>query len=1259
MDSIRSALERSRLLTPAHWRQLDREPALEGEALLAELVRRTWVTPWQAEMLRRDSTGFFVGQYKLLDCIGTGGNGHVFKAEHSALGRTVALKVLAPAVVKNRQAIARFQHEMHAAALLDHPHIVRAWDAGSAGEVHFLVMEYVPGRNLGELVEAYGPLPVGFACECLRQAALALQHAHERGMVHRDIKPSNLLVTQDRETGLPIIKLLDLGLARFVSESVPDSGLTQSGQVLGTPDYISPEQAADTRTADIRSDIFSLGCTLFRLLTGTVPYGGQNVMEKLMARATHDAPLVRTRRADVPAGLEAVLARMLDRERAGRFQTPADVAQALAPWADPDAPPKLQQLVAGVAEVRRDASGDDGDSNLDRFLRRLMPQGGDDVTRDIQRKPSPTVQPAPEAAFVPARRRGLSPRWMALSGSLMMLIVLCAWAGSTMWGSWGMATIAIDWPADRDGTTLEFDRRPYPPTGAGPIIVHAAPGPHQLRALRAGYEPVELLVTLARNEERRWVPKWSPTRESVRQQTLREIEKRVSRSAENSGGTRTALLAGDGELQTRLLDFARSCSGTPEALAAARLMSKLAWPLDRLSREQIPLPELRGVGTGDRAPLELVGVLGDSRLRHWNEVRLVAVSASGELIASGSSDGTVGLWDSSTGNLLHKLYVGEGRLSLQFAPRGTLLATAVENRPVAVWDGATGDLLVTLAGAQRPFAFSHDSQWLVADSATNRLGLWQLPEGTPHETLPRRSGLITRILCGGTSQLAALEYGDDVVQLIDLKQLTVRGTYEQTRRPMFSPDDTLLAAELTFEKHRSDLAFWQTDTGQQKQTLNEAGEPTLDKDGEPVPFLLDGAGEPIAFLADGKTLASMRPGRVILWNLQTGNELRTLRDIPEVLAISPDRQWLATGDRDFGSIHFWNLVTGTHERAEGHLQGISAIAFSPDSAVVVTASRDHSLKLWNVAAATERQVAASSVGPVDISPDGRTLVFASDDGSIKLWDVATGKSSRTLEQDARAVRRLEFSPNGRLIACVGDWGFFQFTLRLWDAGTGEEISYGGDPLGTVRAFAISPDSKRLAIASAVRAVVLIDLETKQLSQVIEDDFEDIQSLAFSPDGTLLAVAGRTHPVVLWDIARQQREKLLQRPAWPMTVVAFAPDGQHLAAGTELDHVIVWDARTGEVERTLSAPGRWITSLCYRPDGQSLAAVNNAGRLHLWELADDARQRTASRSDTTPTRTFTLGPPGAILQQCQYSPEGRHILSVNGNGTVYVLRLNDR
>ncbi len=264
-------------------------------------------------------------RYRVMRLLGEGGMGSVYEAEQIVMQRRVALKVIRRACTASPAALERFRREVRAAALLSHPNIVTAYDAETAGELHFLVMEYVEGISLAWLVKERGPLPIEEACEYVRQAALGLQHAHERGLVHRDIKPDNLIRCSDGT-----VKILDFGLAALTAES--GGGLTEANVVMGTPEYMAPEQAEDSHKADIRADLYSLGCTLYYLLTGKPPYPAPTPLLKVLAHRDRPVPSLRRARPDVPPELAAVVERLLAKKPEDRYQTPRDVAAALQPF---------------------------------------------------------------------------------------------------------------------------------------------------------------------------------------------------------------------------------------------------------------------------------------------------------------------------------------------------------------------------------------------------------------------------------------------------------------------------------------------------------------------------------------------------------------------------------------------------------------------------------------------------------------------------------------------------------------------------------------------------------------------------------------------------------------------------------------------------------------------------------------------------------------------------------------------------------------
>ena len=312
------------------------------DAAAALIVREGLVTFFQAKQLKLGRyKRFTIGsKYRLLELIGAGGMGAVYLCEHTLMRRLVALKVLPVDKLSDPSNLERFHREARAVAALDHPNIVRAYDIDQHEKLHFLVMEFVDGNSLQDVVSRHGPMDPVRAAHYISQSAVGLQHAHELGMVHRDVKPGNLLL--DRAG---VIKILDMGLARFFAK--PADSVTEKYDdkcVLGTADYLAPEQAV-SNTVDVRADIYALGGTLYFLLTGQTPFPGGTIAAKLVAHQTKEPKPVEAYRPDVPPGLLAVLRKMMAKDVEVRYQEPAEVADALAEWAEqPIDPPPAREM---------------------------------------------------------------------------------------------------------------------------------------------------------------------------------------------------------------------------------------------------------------------------------------------------------------------------------------------------------------------------------------------------------------------------------------------------------------------------------------------------------------------------------------------------------------------------------------------------------------------------------------------------------------------------------------------------------------------------------------------------------------------------------------------------------------------------------------------------------------------------------------------------------------------------------------------------
>ena len=319
------------LLSADQATKFDAELKTGSEALLNRLVADGHITEYQAQKFRDgQASDIYFGDYVVLDKLGQGGMGTVLLAKHRRMDREVAIKVLPVTALDSKAAVARFFQEVKVAAQLTHPNIVHAYDAGEHHGFQYLVMEFVPGHDLARVLSELGPIPPMLALDYITQAAAGLEYAHRKGVVHRDIKPSNLLLDDEG-----MIKILDMGLARIGGgfDDEDSRALTTTGQMMGTVEYMSPEQAEDTRVADARSDIYSLGCTLYRLITGNGPYTRDTVVKTILAHRDAVIPSIAMGFPEDPM-IENLFQKMIAKNPDDRFQSTTLLIEALRAIAD-------------------------------------------------------------------------------------------------------------------------------------------------------------------------------------------------------------------------------------------------------------------------------------------------------------------------------------------------------------------------------------------------------------------------------------------------------------------------------------------------------------------------------------------------------------------------------------------------------------------------------------------------------------------------------------------------------------------------------------------------------------------------------------------------------------------------------------------------------------------------------------------------------------------------------------------------------------
>jgi serine/threonine-protein kinase len=771
ITALMDAIRRCQLLSATQLDEIDQDlrHIADVESFAQELVQRGCLTQYQVnELLRGRGADLLLGPYVVLERLGEGGVGQVFKARQQPLGRVVALKVVRRELLSDPEVLGRFWREIRVISQLTHPNIVRAYDAGPVGATHFLAMEYVEGIDLARLVKQSGPLPVAAACEYVRQADLGLQHAHERGLVHRDIKPSNLMLSAaghrlsavgqaekpnaERRTPKAVVKILDLGLARFrqtvdgeatamLTAAIGPSSLTPvQALMIGTPDYMAPEQAVNFHGADIRADIYSLGCTLYYLLAGQPPFPGGALAEKLLRHQQAEAPPLELFRADVPGELSAIARRMLAKRAEDRYQVPGEVAAA------------LQRLL--------------GDGKV---VFAAVPQ---------LKVYSPAVNAAD--CWQTARSADLAPRLtsrlrrlrIAVIGgvlSLALFAVLVALSPPSSWFSKAPSNLALPVaqrefrdapellpaPAEQKEPLLPFDQ----------LDPEAIPG-----ALRFPGQPNELVAML----------------DGQPGQPFKQVH--------------SVAISPDGK-----------------TLAIAPEKGVQLWSIAPL-RERVLLPHGNGVTTMLFAPDGKTVITCDGSAHVWDlsgkrlttirKVGTVALAPDGKMLATAHNDParseyTVRLWELVPGAepkpLPHEFkghtnYV----LSLAFSPDGALLATGGRDAMVRMWSVQTGEERPMLKGHTyyvTALAFSPDGKTLASGSHDNTVRRWDVARGKEH-TLERRyheRGVNALAYAANGKMASADQRGCVVLWDEDHKQKLVWQSARDVTSLAFSPEGQHLA----------------------------------------------------------------------------------------------------------------------------------------------------------------------------------------------------------------------------------------------------------------------------------------------------------------------------------------------------------------------------------------------------------------------------------------------------------------------------------
>ncbi len=1110
-----------------------------AESLSEYLVNAGMLTQWQAEkLLDGKHKGFTLGNYVLKDMLGQGAMGTVYLAEQMLMKRRCAVKLLHPTRLKDPELLERFLREGRAVATTDHPNIVRAYELSRIREgstdLYFLAMELATGRNLQDVVETDGTFTSKRVAHILRQVALGLAHAHQKGLIHRDIKPTNLMLDDNG-----IIKILDLGLARFFDDS-DDSRLSSlhDSTFLGTAGYLAPEQAYNSRDVDARADLYSVGATGFYLLCGRPPFNEGTVVRRLMESQSQQPPHPRDIKPDIAEELDQIVVRLLQPVASDRFQSADELIDALDDW--------LRTIPGGEEDSSkfrrpREEPTTDFDGTAKLSADKTNAFGGSKSDREDS-KPS-----VPVAVLIP------SDSTVTRNPELQ-------------------AAIRND---------LTFPR-------------------HGLRWLLIGVALTLLCCGLAFSV-------WRAVRRSPELPDVIGSKQEAGRSG--SGGATTPTLSGDNKVVAPQPTIGHSAATvqTPKN----RSVTESKDPTDALAAfaktEQSQYERQIAVADAGGELPGLVGVIGDSRLKHFGRVRRVAFSESDGVVASLGNDGAVRIWKLETGEQLQAISLSQTSSpnSLAVVSNGTRVLVGFSDGAVTSFETKTGT-----------------SSWTRKLDESEVVDLVATNQGESVWTACANSQHLVQLNVSTGETIKTVSVADKVKRLKVNADSTQLGVALRSAIEVYGIESGELIARLTgFQYAAAALDF----SPNSKQVVGafaeerELGVWDIERPDAPLRLPMKDEANAVAFLPDGLRLLAANG-----WGLQT-IELSK----PE----SPRSLY-------------------------GHFGSLRDIVVNAKLKLAATVGDDHQVALWQLPTLQRRFVndpPAQSLKEMSVDPQGRWIVVG-DYGRARLWDVASNRLLHEFGPYQSALDELTISPNGEQVAAAN---IFDPEVRIWSTESGKELARVAMP-EKVTGLSYRHDSKQLACSYRSRSgmgrlgIMLIDAETRAVVRELATPKESNANakLEWSGDGMrLLSCEARS--VALWDVETGRTIKRLKIDNLKIPrfrASALNPSGQRAFVATYDGRVLECNFETDDVRNFyVHERGNWVDSLCLSPDGTSLLMSTRDGTLRTKSLDADVQQ---------PTRDVRVGPTRGTIGRVVFSKDGRHIITGNANGTVYVLKVAD-
>ena len=1080
-------------------------------------------------LLPADGPGMvgYLGDYVVLEVIGRGGMGVVFKAFDPALHRMTAIKVLAPQLAGSATARRRFLREGRAAAAVVHDHVITIYDVDEKDGLPYLVMQYVAGVSLQDKLDRDGPLPLAEVLRIGTQTAAGLAAAHAQGLIHRDIKPSNILL----ENGVERVKITDFGLAR----AADDERCTRTGYVVGTPAYMAPEQARG-EPPDPRADLFSLGSVLFALCTGEPPFSAGSSLAMMRRVADEAPPPVRAFNPEIPEWLEEIVSQLHATDPAKRFGPAAEVAAL-----------------------------------LERHLAHLQ---------------QPAAMPKPaRLAQSPSPRRPRLRRWLCVAAAVLAVVV--AFGASEASGvtqvvqavatalriTTPYGTLVVD--VDDPDVKVQVDGEDLVISGAGVQEVRVKAGQHHFQAVKDGVPVRDELISISRGGKQ-------VVKVSLEGALAGAVAPPAAAPGDPAAQAPSGVLRTTATVWTWAGDSAEGvcCGGvTPDGktlivgswggtvrifdLEGGKLLKTIAG-LSSGQRGLAAAPDGKTFATGAQDRLVRIWDLESGKaLRTFDgysgRIMAVAFSPDGKALASAGGNfgkaGELKIWDLATAKERASVApFAQDLWDVAWSPDGKRVAAACRDGSAQVVDAATGAVTATFphSAYARRVAFAPDGKTLaVGYGDQGFVSLWDLETGKQRATFQAQRGALfglsfsadgKRLLTCGTDGAAVVwNVGKSVEPAFALT-----GHQGQVCFAAFAPDGKTVVTGGGSDRTVRVWNVGPVDVGQADDRspapiaagpppADDAAPHTAGPDLKPTSTVAAASASGLscgALSRDGKTLVTCGwDGSVAIWDVVSAKERKTIPGLnrqARAVAVSPDNQTFAVASDD-KVIRLYDLNSGELlVQLTGHHADIHALAFSPDGKTLASAGGDKErhqggeLKLWDFAHPEAPMLSVPLDRPVwdlTYAPRGETVALAMGDGTALIVDAATGKRDAAFSHPQYA-RRIAYSPDTIVLAVAyGDEGL----VTLWNVKQGKEWytfrAHGKWQRGPLLDLAFSPDGKRLVTCGADGPAMVWDLREAQAQEAFRLTGPKGMSWfgAFSPDGRTVFTGGDDRTIRLWDV----------------------------------------------------------------------------------------------------------------------------------------------